>query len=41
MGVLIDKKQKHKSRVVTEEKLDVIGARREHTPRKSLKHLTQ
>jgi hypothetical protein len=37
MGLLIDIKQKHKRRVLTEEKLDNIGARLEHTPRKSLK----
>jgi hypothetical protein len=29
-GLLIDKKQKHKRRVFTEEKLDDIGARFEH-----------
>jgi response regulator of citrate/malate metabolism len=40
-GLLIDKKQKHNSRVLTKEKLDDIGARLEHTPRKSLKHLAQ
>jgi transposase len=40
-GLLIDKKQKHKRRVLTEEKLDDIGARLEHTPTKSLKHLAQ
>jgi hypothetical protein len=40
-GFLIDKKQKHKRRVLTEEKLDDIGARLEHTPRKSLKRLAQ
>jgi transposase len=34
MGLLIDKKQKHKCRVLTEEKLDDIGARFKHTPRK-------
>jgi hypothetical protein len=34
------KKQKHKRRVLTE-KLDDIGARLEHTPRKSLKCLAQ
>jgi transposase len=39
-GFLIDKKQKHKCRVLTE-KLDDIGARLEHTPRKSLKRLAQ
>jgi hypothetical protein len=36
-GLLIDKKQKHKCQVLTEEKLNAIGAR----PRKSLKHLVQ
>jgi transposase len=41
MGLLIDKKQKHKRCVLTEEKLDDIGARLEHTPRKSLKCLAQ
>jgi hypothetical protein len=41
MGFLIDKKQKHKCRVLTEEKLDDIGARLERTPRKSLKRLAQ
>jgi hypothetical protein len=35
----MDKKRKHKHRVRTEEKLDDIGARLEHTPRKSLKGL--
>jgi hypothetical protein len=35
------KKTKHKRRVLTEEKLDEIGARLEHTPRKSLKRLAQ
>jgi hypothetical protein len=40
-GLLIDKKQKHKCLVLTEEKLDDIGARIEHTPRKSLKLLAQ
>jgi hypothetical protein len=38
-GLLIDKKQKHKRRVLTEEKLDNIGARLENAPRKSLKRL--
>jgi transposase len=33
-GLLIDKKQKHKHRVLTEEKFDAIGPRLEHTPRK-------
>jgi transposase len=33
MGLLIDKKQKHKRRVLTEEKLDDIGARHEHAPK--------
>jgi hypothetical protein len=39
-ALLIDEKQKHKRRVLTE-KLDYIGARLEHTPRKSLKRLAQ
>jgi transposase len=39
MGLLIDKKQKHKRRVLTEEKLDAIGARYEHTSTKSMKSL--
>jgi hypothetical protein len=37
----MDEEQKHKRQVLTEEKLDDIGARLEHTPRKSLKHLAQ
>jgi hypothetical protein len=41
MGVLIDKRQKHKCRVLAEEKLDGIGARLEHILRKSLKRLSQ
>jgi hypothetical protein len=40
LGLLIDKKQKHKCQALTE-KLDDTGARLEHTPRKSLKHLAQ
>jgi hypothetical protein len=40
-GLLIDKKQKHKCRVLIEEKVDDIGTRLEHTPRKSLKRLSQ
>jgi hypothetical protein len=40
-GRLIDKKQTHKSRVLTEEKLDDIGAKLEHTPSISLKCLAQ
>jgi hypothetical protein len=40
-ALLIDKKQKHKCRVLTEEKLDDIGARLEHSPRKPLKCLAQ
>jgi transposase len=39
--LLIDKKQKCKCQVLTEEKLDDIGARLQHTPRKSLKRLAQ
>jgi hypothetical protein len=38
--LLMDKKRKHKRRVLTE-KLHYIGARLEHTPRKSLKRLDQ
>jgi hypothetical protein len=41
MELVIDKKQKHKRRVLIEEKLDDIGDRFEHTPRKSLKHQAQ
>jgi hypothetical protein len=41
MGLLIDKKPKHKRRVLTEEKLDDVGTRLEHTSRKSLKLLAQ
>jgi transposase len=40
-GLLIDKKQKHKRRVLTVEKLDDTRARLEHTARKLQKHLTQ
>jgi hypothetical protein len=40
-GLLIDKKQKHKRRMLTEEKLDATGATLEHTPRKSLNRLAQ
>jgi hypothetical protein len=40
-GLLIDKKNKYKHRVLTEEKSDDTGARLEHTPRKSLKRLTR
>jgi hypothetical protein len=36
-GLLIDKKEKHKRQVLTEEKLDDIGAR--HALRKSVKLL--
>jgi hypothetical protein len=41
MCLLTGKKQKHNHRVLTEEKLYDIGARLEHTPRKSLKRLAQ
>jgi hypothetical protein len=41
MGLLIDREQKHKRQMLTKEKLDDIGARLEHIPRKSLKHPTQ
>jgi hypothetical protein len=37
MRLLVDKKQEDKRRVLTEEKLDDIGARLEHTARQSLK----
>jgi hypothetical protein len=40
-GLLIDKKQKHKRQVLTEDMLDDIGARLEHTPKKSLNHLAE
>jgi hypothetical protein len=40
-GILIDKKQEHKRRVLTQKKLGGIVARFEHTPRKSLKRLAQ
>jgi hypothetical protein len=40
-GLSIDEKQKHWRRMPTEQKLDDIGARIEHIPRKSLKHLAQ
>jgi hypothetical protein len=40
-SLLRDKKQKHKHRVLTEEKFDTIGARLEHTPGKLLKYLAQ
>jgi hypothetical protein len=36
-GLLVNKKQKHKCQVLTEEKLDDIGARLEHKSRESLK----
>jgi hypothetical protein len=39
-GLLIDKKEKHKRQVLTD-KLHDIGARFEHTPRKSLKRLAE
>jgi hypothetical protein len=41
MGLLTDKKQKHKYQLLTEEKLEDMGTRLEHTPRKSLKCLPQ
>jgi hypothetical protein len=40
-GLLIDKKENRKSRVLTEENSDDIGARIEHRPRKSPKRLAQ
>jgi hypothetical protein len=41
MGLLMDKEKTHKCRVLTEAKLDDMGARLKHTLRKSLKHLAQ
>jgi hypothetical protein len=42
VGLLIDKKQKHKRRVLTEKlRVHDIGARLQHTPRKALKHIAQ
>jgi transposase len=35
VGLLRDKKEKHKRRVLTEEKLDAIGVRLERTPKKN------
>jgi transposase len=40
-GLLIYTKQKYKRRMLTEENLDNIGVKLEHTPSKSLKHLAQ
>jgi hypothetical protein len=40
-GLSIDKKQKHKRWVLSEEKLKDIGATLEYIPRKSMKHLAQ
>lgn len=40
-GSLLDRKPELKRRVLTEEKLDEIGARLEHSPRKSLRCLAQ
>jgi hypothetical protein len=40
-GLSVDNKQKHKCQVLTEERLDDIGARLEHTLRKLLKRLAQ
>jgi hypothetical protein len=40
-GLLMGKKQKHKCRVLIEEKLNDTGARLDRTPRKSLKRLSQ
>jgi hypothetical protein len=37
----MDNKHKYKRRAFTEEKLDDIGVRFEHTPRKSQKRLAQ
>jgi DNA-binding transcriptional MocR family regulator len=40
-GSLLDKKLVNKRRVLTEEKLDEIGTRLQHTPLKSLRRLAQ
>jgi transposase len=40
-GSVLDRKAESKRRVLTEEKLDEIGAQLEHTPRKSLRRLAQ
>jgi transposase len=40
-GLLIDKKQKHRPQVLTEEKLNDIGPRLEHTHTRSVKRLAQ
>jgi hypothetical protein len=40
-GLLIDKKQKHRRRLLTKEKLDDIGARLKHTSRELLKRLAE
>jgi hypothetical protein len=39
MGLLTDKKYKHKHQVLTEEKLDDRGTRLEHTPRRSMTYI--
>jgi hypothetical protein len=41
MGSVLDKKIKRRYHVLTKEKLDNIGARLEHLPRKSLIKLAQ
>jgi hypothetical protein len=41
IGLLVNKKQKHKRRVLTEEKLDDIGARLEYAFRISVRRLAQ
>jgi hypothetical protein len=41
VSILIDNKQKNVRRVLTEGKLHDAGTRLQHTPRKSLKRLTQ
>jgi transposase len=40
-GSVLDRKAKSKRRVLTEEKLDEIGAQLERTPRKSLRRLAE
>jgi hypothetical protein len=41
VGLLRDKKQKHKCQVLAEVKLADAGARLEHTHKESLKHVAQ
>lgn len=41
MGSILDEKQRVNKRVLTEEKLDEVGERLEHTPQKSFQRLAQ